>query len=267
MLEEICQVPVLGVVPMFEDIAIEEEDSVGLERKRRTTREGEINIAVIRLRHISNFTDFDTLERDERVNLYYTDDKFEITKADMIVIPGTKSTLSDLSDIKESGVAETIVREHQKGKLTIGICGGFQMLGTSVNDPDGIEGSRAEMSGLGLIDMTTTMSATKKTQQVEFEFGGKICHGYEIHHGVSQRSGGTRLPNVIDENNCFGTYIHGALDNAAVIEHLLAKVRRDGGARLQIDHEEFKQQQYDKLAAHVRRHVDIAKIYEILNHD
>ncbi|NLV53763.1 MAG: cobyric acid synthase [Bacteroidales bacterium] len=260
MLEEICGVPVVGVVPVFHDIAIEGEDSVELEQKHRSMDESKVNVAVVLLRHISNFTDFDRLERDERVNLFYTNNTRDLEKADIIILPGTKATLDDLYELRRNGVTQAIVRAHHKGTMVVGICGGYQMLGQTVNDPDGIEGSIPCLPGLGLLSIDTTMNAEKVTRQVEFEFNGDVCKGYEIHQGNS-----TTEESVLMENHCIGTYIHGFLDNPSVINYLLKPFDLDEKMVEQESLESFKSRQYDLLANHVRKYVDIARIYEILS--
>ena len=257
MLEDLCGVPVLGVIPYYKDIYIEEEDSVSLEQKRRQLAEGKVNVAVVLLRHISNFTDFDTLERDPRVNLFYTNNTSDLQRADIIILPGTKSTLDDLLELRRNGCAQTIVRAHRDGKMVVGICGGYQMLGQTVNDPDGIEGSISSLPGLGLLPISTTMTPEKTTRQVSFEFNGQTCQGYEIHQGISDTDQA-----VMQTDHCIGTYIHGFLDNAPVIEFLL-KDKAKAVAPTQ-SYADFKEEQYDKLAAHVRQHVDMKSIYEIL---
>ena len=257
MLEDICSVPVLGVVPYFKDIYIEEEDSVSLEKKQCELIEGKVNVAVVLLRHISNFTDFDTLERDPRVNLFYTNNVSDISQADIIILPGTKSTLDDLLELRRNGCAQAIVRAHRDGKTVIGICGGYQMLGQAVSDPDGIEGTIASLPGLGLLPIHTTITSEKTTRQVTFQFEGQACQGYEIHQGVSN----TDQP-ILQTTHCIGTYIHGFLDNQPVIDYLL-KDKAVAAAPVQ-SYADFKQLQYDKLADHVRKHVDIPRLYHIL---
>ena len=324
MLEDICGVPVLGVVPYFKDIHIEEEDSVSLARKNSqpsarpegalssertfnsqpsTFRSAEgrllptgrknaqpstfnsqlIQVAVVLLRHISNFTDFNTLERDPRVNLFYTNNVSDIQQADIIILPGTKSTLDDLMELRRNGCAQAIVRAHRDGKMVIGICGGYQMLGQTVEDPDGIEGSIASLPGLGLLPVHTTMTPEKTTRQVTFDFNGQTCQGYEIHQGItvghaipagvpthslSQRDNSEErvtLGSVTYSDHCIGTYIHGFLDNAPVIEHILSQKVKDKKSATPIDYRAFKEQQYDKLADHVRKYVDIPRLYQIMN--
>ena len=265
MLEEICGIPVLGVVPYYKDIYIEEEDSVSLEKKQRELAEGKVNVAVVLLRHISNFTDFDTLERDSRVNLFYTNNVSDIQRADIIILPGTKSTLDDLLELRRNGCAQAILRAHRDGKMVIGICGGYQMLGQTVSDPQHLEGDIEQLPGLGLLPIHTTMTAEKTTQQVTFQFEGQTCQGYEIHQGISD----TDEP-ILKTDHCIGTYIHGFLDNVPVIEYLLSekgKVKSEKNATA-VNYSDFKEQQYDKLAEHVRQHVDMQRIYQILtDHD
>ena len=260
LLEDICGVPVLGVVPYFKDIFIEEEDSVSLEKKQREMAEGKVNIAVVLLRHISNFTDFDTLERDPRVNLFYTNNTSDIQQADIIILPGTKATLDDLMELRRNGCAQAIQRAHREGKTVVGICGGYQMLGQTVEDPDGIEGNITRLPGLGLLPIQTKMTPEKTTRQVTFQFDGQPCQGYEIHQGVSDTD-----QTIIQADHCIGTYIHGFLDNPPVIEYLL-KNKTVSRTSLK-SYSEFKEEQYDKLADHVRHHVNIPKLYQILTDD
>ena len=260
MLEDICGVPVLGVVPYYKDIFIEEEDSVSLEKKQRELAEGKVNVAVVLLRHISNFTDFDTLERDPRVNLFYTNNVSDISRADIIILPGTKATLDDLLELRRNGCAQAIIRAHRDGKTVVGICGGYQMLGQTISDPDGIEGTLASLPGLGLLPVSTTMTHEKTTRQVSFQFEGQECQGYEIHQGVSDTD-----QSILQTDHCIGTYIHGFLDNAPVIDYLLkGKAKDDVPVQSYTD---FKEQQYDLLADHVRRYVDIPKLYKKLQGD
>ena len=262
MLEEICGIPVLGVIPYYKDIYIDEEDSVALEQKRKQLAEDKVNVAVVLLRHISNYTDFNTLERDPRVNLFYTNNTKDIEQADIIILPGTKSTLDDLLELRRNGCAQAIQRAHRDGKLVIGICGGYQMLGQTVNDPDGIEGSINSLPGLGLLPINTTMTTEKTTKQVTFEFNGQACQGYEIHQGVSNTDEA-----ILQTDHCIGTYIHGFLDNAPVIEHLLSRFAVQRSPQDTLNYATFKDQQYDKLAAHVRQYVDMERIYQILTSD
>lgn len=281
LLEDICQVPVLGVIPAFTDIHIDEEDSVELERKRRHAAEGKPNIAVVLLRHISNFTDFDTLERDSRINLFYTSNAKDIEEADLVILPGTKATLDDLYELRRNGLAQAITRAHRDRKTPVlGICGGFQMLGQTVADPDGIEGDTPALPGLGLLPVTTVMRGGKTTRQVTFTFNKgdgwsrETCSGYEIHQGETHPVDGARpAPLCLTESGqtdgyatddgCMGTYIHGILDNKSFVDFLLeGKVKTGEEPRETV--QEFRDRQYDKLADHVRRHLDMDRLYEIM---
>ena len=252
---------VLGVVPYYKDIHIEEEDSVSLEQKRRQLAEGKVNVAVVLLRHISNFTDFDTLERDPRVNLFYTNNTSDLQQADIIILPGTKATLDDLLELRRNGCAQAIQQAHRNGKMVVGICGGYQMLGLTVDDPDGLEGSITRLPGLGLLPIHTTITTEKTTKQVTFQFDGQTCQGYEIHQGVSDTD-----ESILFGEHCIGTYIHGFLDNPAVINRLLSDYV-DTDQVETLDPQAFKEEQYDKLAVHVRKHVDMERLYQILTDD
>lgn len=260
ILEEVCGVPVLGVIPYYKDIHIEEEDSMSLASKAHSanaTSQDKVNIAVVMLRHLSNFTDFDRLEHDCRVNLFYTNNPRELEQADIIILPGTKSTLADLYEIRNNGVAEAILQAHRKGTQIVGICGGYQMLGTSVADPEHVEGNIERLPGLGLLPSSTTMHGGKVTQQVTFTFDGQQCQGYEIHQGTT-----TCDEQIERQPGVMGTYIHGILDNAPVIDWLLSPFAQTATPTL--SYAEYKDQQYDLLAQHVRNHLDMDKFYEIL---
>jgi adenosylcobyric acid synthase len=276
ILEELCGIPVLGVIPYYKDIVIEEEDSVELRNKSLQAQQGKVNVAVVMLRHISNFTDFNTLERDERVHLYYTNNTEELSKADIIILPGTKSTLSDLYELRRNGVAQAILKAHREGATVLGICGGYQLMGVEVCDPDGVEGEIPRLPGLGLLPVSTVMQGEKVTRQVAFRFRGEPtrCTGYEIHMGETtliEGEQGTPL-NQLEQGasdgcfvnqRCFGTYIHGILDNPTVIEALLAPYAEKLQQKA-FDYQAFKEEQYDKLADHVRKHMNMDLFYEIL---
>lgn len=293
MLEELCGIPVVGVVPYYRDIYIEEEDSVALAEKSARAGKGKVNVAVVLLRHLSNFTDFNVLERDPRVHLFYTNNVDELAKADIILLPGSKSTMDDLYELRRNGVAAAILRAHREGATVMGICGGYQMMGQEVLDPEQVEGDIERLPGLGLLPVSTRMSGEKVTRQVKFGPSpsstlhspsmppSSLMQGYEIHMGVTTPvEGAPDSPlNLLEDGSadgyyvdatCMGTYIHGILDNPEFIDFLLApfagKLSGDVGA---FDYHTFKEEQYDKLAEHVRRHVNLPLIYQILtkNHD
>ena len=275
MIEELCKIPVIGVVPYYQDIHIEEEDSVMLHTKSRFASEGKVNVAVVLLQHMSNFTDFNPLERDDRIHLYYTNQPSDIEHADVIIIPGTKSTLSDLQVLRRDGMAQAIVKAQDNGKTVLGICGGYQMMGTSISDPEGIESDIRQLPGLGLLPVNTTLEGEKITKQVSFTFGktGKSCTGYEIHNGRTELYSQYCTPlNILDNGtedgcisgNCLGTYIHGILDNAGFVDYLIKPYLKAGSAQTAFDYLAFKEEQYDKLAAHVRKHVNMELVYSMM---
>lgn len=295
MLEELCGIPVVGVVPYYHDIYIEEEDSLALATKSVQAEQGKVNIAVILLRHLSNFTDFNVLERDSRVHLFYTNNTDEIAKADIILLPGSKSTLADLHELRRNGVAQAVIRAHREGATVMGICGGYQLMGQEVCDPDHVEGEIERLPGLGLLPVSTHMTGEKVTRQVRFQLANNStpsaanCQlstvnsqltGYEIHMGttIPIHDAPVSPLNLLEDGRtdgyyvnrtCMGTYIHGILDNPAFIDFLLepfADKLADTGTAF--DYQQFKEEQYDKLADHVRRHINLPLIYQILTtHD
>ena len=274
MLEDLCGVPVVGVVPYYKDIYI--EDSVMLQTKNIRAGQGKVNVAVVLLRHLSNFTDFNVLERDPRVHLFYTNNTDELMKADIILLPGSKSTLSDLYELRRNGVAQAIVRAHREGATVMGICGGYQLMGREVCDPDHVEGEIERLPGLGLLPVSTRMQGEKVTRQVRFRFleDSAVCEGYEIHMGTTtpladvpvsplNHLADGREDGYFVDRTCMGTYVHGILDNPSVIDYLLEPFA-DKLKETAFDYKAFKEEQYDKLAAHVRKHVDLPLIYQIL---
>ena len=288
MLEELCGIPVVGVVPYYKDIYIEEEDSLALATKSLQAEQGKVNIAVVLLRHLSNFTDFNVLERDPRVHLFYTNNTEELAKADIIILPGSKSTLADLYELRRNGVAHAGIRAHREGAAVLGICGGYQLMGQEVFDPDHVEGDIERLPGLGLLPVSTRMTGEKVTRQVKFQLfenGGRATEdgtlklsmsGYEIHMGSTVPIEGTSASplNMLEDglcdgyivdSTCMGTYIHGILDNPEFIDFLLkpfaGKLSETAEA---FNYQQFKEEQYDKLAEHVRQHVDMPLIYKIL---
>ncbi len=278
MLEDICGIPVLGVVPYFKDIHIEEEDSVALAQKSMQMEQGKVNVAVVLLKHLSNYTDFDAIEQDPRVHLFYTSNVEDIQRADIIILPGSKSTLDELYELRRNGCARAIVRAHREGATVLGICGGYQLMGTEVCDPDHVEGDIERLPGLGLLPVTTTMSGKKQTRQVEcslYSEPSSVLKGYEIHMGESHPFGDASpspllrfsdgsVDGYIADEKCMGTYVHGILDNQAFVDFLLRPYADKLIKTVPIDYAAFKAEQYDRLAAHVRQYVDMPRLYEIL---
>ena len=275
MMEDLCKIPVIGVVPYFHDIHIEEEDSVMLHSKNRLAKEGKVNVAIILLQHMSNFTDFNPLERDERIHLFYTNQPEELVNADIIILPGTKSTICDLQVLRRDGMAHAIIQAKNEGKTILGICGGYQMLGTEISDPQGIESDIQQLPGLNLLPVKTILEGEKITEQVKFTFhnGSTECSGYEIHNGRTEvLSSDTRPLNRLKngsadgciQGNCLGTYIHGILDNEEFVDYLIQPYISGKSAGESFDYFKFKEEQYDKLAAHIRKHVDMELVYSMI---
>ncbi|MCE7040844.1 cobyric acid synthase [Dyadobacter sp. CY312] len=274
MLEDLTGLPVVGILPYFRDIHIEEEDSVSLESKFKSSVEGKINIAVILLKRLSNFTDFDRLEQDPRVNLFYTNDPAEIGKAQIVIIPGSKNTIADMLAIKNNGIAKAIYDVHKSGRTVIGICGGYQIMGETIEDPHHVEGEIEQVPGLGLLPVQTVLQSVKTTLQCEFAFreSAETGVGYEIHMGETKISGQESPVAVLSDgrnDGCFlndktwGSYLHGILDNENVVEHLLAPYHSDAKTST-FNFQDFKEEQYNKLADLIRSHVNMEMIYDSL---
>lgn len=279
-IEELTGVPVIGVMP-YSNIDIEDEDSVTERFKKLQGKKG-INISVIKLRHISNFTDIDALRIVEDVNIKYITSADEMGEEDIIVIPGTKNTIDDLKEIKDNGIATEIIKASKNGKVVIGICGGFQMMGEKIKDPYGIESEIKEIPGLGLLELETIMEKEKNTLQYEGElkncFGilegldGEKVKGYEIHQGVTlgdekKVTEDERVVAVAKGDNIFATYLHGIFDNEKVTRTILNKVREKKGIETQIvgiTFDEYRERELDKLEKIFRENIDMEKIYKIL---
>ena len=274
-LEELCGVPVAGVVPYLH-VDIDDEDSLS-ERFTRGTAAKLIDIAVIKLPRISNFTDLAAFERYDNVSVRYIERPADLGEPDMIVLPGTKSTIADLIWLRESGLEAKITQAASRGTVVFGICGGYQMLGNSVQDPDGVEASSVtEISGIGLLPIDTVFSGEKVQRQTRGVFqgipglfaslNGVAYEGYEIHMG---RSG--YLPPVIANGNVYGSYVHGVFDADGIAEAVLRALCDKKGAAFatlgSFDQKTYKEEQYDKLAAALREGLDMDLIYSILNNE
>ena len=278
-LEQLTGTPVVGVLPYFRDIHIEEEDSVVLRQKHAVHKPGAVNVAIVRLPHLANFTDFSSLEHAAALHVYYTDDPGELARAAMIILPGTKNTIGDLMAMRAVGVDKAIYAAAVAGVPVIGICGGYQLMGLTIADPYGVEGEPQRVSGIGLLPVHTVLAREKTTVRRWFRFGGvegPLCEGYEIHMGQTVVDGAighmgneaagrpVNFPAVEGEApdgyrvsaTCWGTYMHGILDNQAVVKQLL-------GVDIP-DYRAFKEQQYDRLAEHIRSSCDLEYIYSNL---
>ena len=276
ILEELCGVPVAGVIP-YTHVDIDDEDSL-TERFARTTERKLLDIAVIRLPRISNFTDFTPFERYANVSLRYVERVADLHSPDMILIPGTKSTIADLKWLRQSGLEAAVLKAASAGTLVFGICGGYQMLGRTVSDPDQVEAAgTTEIQGLGLLDMDTVFQGEKVQTQVAGTFDGVTgllsglngmdYTGYEIHMGCSQE----KKPPLQGRSNVYGSYIHGVFDapgvSDGILKALCAKKGLDFSALGTFDLQEYKERQYNMLADAVRGGLDMELVYRVINRE
>lgn len=290
-LEQRTGVPIAGVIPYFKDIHIAEEDSVALEQRRalKAKRGYQLDIAVIGLPHISNFDEFDPLSQEHCVRLRYVEPNDHLGEPDLIIIPGTKSTIADLRYLNESSFAGAISARAKSGTPVVGICGGFQMLGEKILDPHGVESRESGCPGLGLLPLTTTFHPSKSTHQVRGKVllnrgilsgaAGLSVTGYEIHMGqtevpealaafhVEERS--RRQCRDLDgylnpEGNVLGTYIHGLFHNETFRRSVLQELARRKNTVLPAANRVIsKEEEYDKLAELVRGALNISLLYEL----
>ena len=276
ILERICGVPVAGVVP-YAHLDIDDEDSLSTRFQSSQVRKA-VDIAVIKLPRISNFTDVSPLERYENVSVRYVERPDQLHQPDMILLPGTKSTIADLLWLRQSGLEVGILKEAARGCVIFGICGGYQMLGTSISDPQGVEAAGiTQVKGLGLLDMDTVFQGEKVQLQTSGTLGpipgvlhslsGLRYRGYEIHMG---RSAQPALP-VQCSGNVYGSYIHGIFDaegiGDAIVKDLAANKGVELGQLSHFDPESYMQHQYDLLADTLRAGLDMDFIYRIVNRE
>lgn len=292
--KEICDVPVVGLIPNI-DCDIEDEDSV-TERfrlNRSDVEQDALDVAVIRLPKISNFTDFNSLSLERGVNVRYVARVEELGEPDLIILPGSKNTMDDACFVMESGLGQRIVDHAQKGGAVIGICGGYQILARELSDPLRMESERGTIQGLGLLNMSVCFESEKITSQVHGEICsdkgllkglmGTVIVGYEIHMGrntlfddtdvwslITQRSEQCSEPDgtTNEQGNVMGTYMHGLFDNAAFSRALINNLRKNKGLPPiegeDISYAQYKQLEYDKLANNVRSALDMESVYKIL---
>ncbi len=297
-LNPIANIPFVGVVP-YTKVDIEEEDSISERFLKKTAKK--IDIAVIRLPRISNYTDFHNLERFPNISVRYITKVSELFVPDMIILPGTKNTIADLTFLRESGLETVILKAVSKGTLLFGICGGYQMLGEWLRDPFGVEGG-GEIRGLSLLPMNTVFAKEKTRKQNSGTLGkvtgmlsgltGKPYQGYEIHMGestwttavsedmqegscLSEKGGGKSLKHrvissvlISNGSNVYGTYLHGIFDEEGIGKEILGTLCKNKGILLEeiyeFDYRQHKEEQYDKLADAVRSALDMDKIYQIM---
>lgn len=286
-LEDIIKIPVLGVMP-YEKFDIEDEDSV-TERIRNTEEDGTLDIAVIRLSHMSNFTDFNVFERIPGVTVRYVTKPSELKEPNLIIIPGTKNTIEDLRNIKENRLFNKIKELKEEGTPIFGICGGYQMLGTLVLDKLGVEGNISQEDGFGFLDIKTRFNEVKITKQTKGEIlcdlkliksiEGNIISGYEIHNGIS-KIGKKVIPFIKDldgnivgacdkEKMVAGTYLHGIFDSEDFINLFVKSLKENNNIAISEESimekvSEYKDNEYDKLSKLFEENINIDKLMKII---
>ena len=257
MLEERVGIPVVGVTPYLH-IEVEDEDSL-TERFCGNQEVAAIDLAVIRLPRISNFTDFNPFESMEGVSLRYVTSVSELKNPDMILLPGTKNTMEDLKWLRQSGLENAICKATAEGKIIFGICGGYQMLGKTLKDPHGVEAG-GEMKGIGLLD-TDTVFTEKKTRTRQ------TAAFTEITSFAGEEKGAAKADGVC-HGNVYGTYVHGIFEKEEVVKAIVTAIGEAKGLDMTqiagVDFAKFKEIQYNILADALRKHMDISRIYEIM---
>jgi adenosylcobyric acid synthase len=287
ILEKQTGKPVLGVIPYFRGITIAQEDSVYLEERPTASPNGNVDVAIIYLPHISNYDDFDPLE-EQGCTVRYITKASEMDNPDLIILPGTKSTIADLIHLKQQGLTQAIVQQAKAGIPVIGICGGYQMLGRSISDPEGVESKNGSIPGLGLLDCETIFNCSKTTTQVRAKVAadagllrglkGTEIQGYEIHMGQTKSQNHlpafqiTETPQgkpdyydgtITNNGLIFGTYIHGIFHNTDFTHAILNRLRQRRGLPTTTATIINRQEHYDKLAELVRQNIDMQRVYEI----
>ncbi|MCH5212379.1 MAG: cobyric acid synthase [Oscillospiraceae bacterium] len=271
MLYDLTKKPVIGVVP-YTNADIDDEDSLTERFNQRDIKNG-IDIAVIRLPRISNFTDFTPFECIEGVSLRYVSRARELGEPDMLILPGTKNTIGDLKWLRESGLEAAILRQTAGDTPVFGICGGYQMLGQRISDPKNTEGG-GEIRGIGLLDTETVFEDSKTTTRTSGiisgiggifkRLNGADVAGYEIHMGKTHEDGSL----VINKANVYGSYIHGIFDNEAVTKAIISALMEKKGINPSglktFSMREYKEKQYDILADAVRNALDMDMVYKII---
>ncbi len=278
--------PVLGVLPFLEGLRIADEDAVALDERadRRPADAGPLDIAVVRLPRISNFDDFDLLAAEPAVSLRYVERLDDLGRPDLLILPGSKSTVADLAYLRKTGFADGIRYLAALKTPILGICGGYQMLGQRILDPDRVESGAPEAPGLGLLPVTTCFQAEKRTRSVRARglpgpgwFGRLVeqeFSGYEIHQGQSIADGLPALEIVDGDarrtDGCqssdglvVGTYLHGIFEGAIVRDALIQWLGERKGLRLRADPGVGRTRDYDRLADWLRENLDLRQLYQL----
>jgi len=273
--------PVFGVLPWYRHFVIDQEDSVVIEQPERVNSpvNGQTMVGVIRIPHISNFTDFDPLQAVEGLSVAFLEKVQTLDGFQAIILPGSKNTRADLNWLHDSGWAAIIRRFFESGGHVLGVCGGYQMMGTVVHDPDGLEGQPGRTDGLALLPVETVLQAPKTTTLTCFRWGGIEGRGYEIHMGQTRRKHAESLVQVFERNGApcqdddgcqaageraIGTYLHGLFDTPRIVRKWLATI---GLGHLEVGSLPglmARHQAYEELADHMEKHLDMEAIATLL---
>ena len=297
MIEKLCGIPVVGVVP-YMDVELEDEDSLGV-HLAGSSHKGLVHIAVIHLPRISNFTDFQVFLSMPEVHLKYVSRVEELGNPDLMILPGTKSTMDDLLWLRESGLEAAVLKRVQAGTPVFGICGGFQMMGMTLHDPKGVESLRTNLRGMEILPVDTEYEDEKTRTRVRGDVGqvtgalsclsGMAVEGYEIHMGSTRRrkegqvfsyvspsgAGGDGMGSKDGtkedgawQDSCYGTYIHGFFDGKGIAEAVVRALLDKKGLTMEqvshVDYGAYKEQQYNRLAGMLRDYVDMEMVYRII---
>ena len=280
-IEEKTEKQVFGVLPWYSHIRIEPEDSVVIENPKKVNVKNSQNpaVAVIRLPHISNFTDFDPLLALNNLDVYFLEKTQTLTAFKAVILPGSKNTRFDLKWILSSGWARALSEYLESGGHVLGVCGGYQMMGKTVHDPTGLEGQPGSSEGLGLLPIETILKAPKTTTLTQFSWNGRPGAGYEIHMGQTIRAGGIPLFNIternhnpcLDEDGCvsndskiMGSYIHGLFDNPGILKFWLNHIGLRGVDVSDVGGIEARNKEYDLLAEHFEEFINVDSIVKLV---
>lgn len=301
MIRDKTGVPVIGVLPYIHDLGLPEEDGLALSQKKGGRGQGlgardqrKLKVVIVRLQYISNFTDFDPFYHEPDVEVLYSSSASDIENADMVIIPGTKNTVKDLLILRELALDTSIRNAYKKGVMVMGMCGGYQMLGGKIFDPEGVESPHRVIEGIGILDIETTFGKEKRTCRVEAEIvrseelgvRSEKLKGYEIHMGestgdiglfkvkrISEPDASLLTPHsspVLDgsrKGNCWGTYLHGIFDNDVFRRDLINEIRTLKGLNplepLR-SYSAIRENAIDRLAGVVKENIEMDFIREML---
>jgi adenosylcobyric acid synthase len=263
-LERITGRRVYGTLPWHPDLWLDSEDALDLQG-RRASATGARRVAVVRLPRISNFTDVDALGLETDLDVVFAADPRALGDADLIVLPGTRATIADLAWLRARGLDRAVLAHAAAGKPLLGICGGFQMLGRRIRDPDGVEGPVAEVDGLGVLDVETVFGADKVLQLPQGEGLGVPASGYEIHHGrIACGHAAEEFPGGVRDGQVFGTMWHGSLEGDALRREFLRETL--GITPSAVSFPAARERRLDLLGDLVERHLDVDAVLELARH-